>query len=277
MRRYFLGRGGWKNFLKTWWNVEFLYSGGVGVFCITSRFSSLAATTSFCCSDSLTSPSPFISAGSAAATLSSPGSSSGALASRTPGSHRQNRRQRKIWCFSRQTLHDTAVFIRAKQGGGRYLDTKLRVQRSGGVFICAERERMAFRPFGRWLTSSGLLWKATGQPQTLRNLSQGLQSAANGGRRRFYLLVGVGSCAVGVVWGLSRAREESTVRVLPVARAGGSEKGEEKPKVSARELRYKSFASYVYKGEPYMSARDFLESVIRDEPRCESCYLYSAI
>ena len=78
-------------------------------------------------------------------------------------------------------------------------------------------------------------------------------------------------------WGLSRAREEGLPRgILPVAKAGGKasegkgkEKGsEEKPKISARELRYKAFASYVYKGEPYMSARDFLESLIRDEPRC---------
>jgi Ca2+-binding EF-hand superfamily protein len=77
-------------------------------------------------------------------------------------------------------------------------------------------------------------------------------------------------------WGLSRAREEGLPRgILPVAKAGGKasegkgkEKGsEEKPKISARELRYKAFASYVYKGEPYMSARDFLESLIRDEPR----------
>ena len=78
-------------------------------------------------------------------------------------------------------------------------------------------------------------------------------------------------------WELKRTREEGYPRgIIPVARAGGKssegkgkEKGnEEKPKISARELRYKAFASYVYKGEPYMSARDFLESLIRDEPRC---------
>ncbi|CAI8037962.1 Calcium uptake protein 2, mitochondrial [Geodia barretti] len=126
---------------------------------------------------------------------------------------------------------------------------------------------MALRPLGRQLSRSGLLWKAASQPKSLRNLSQGLQNAGNG-RRRLYFLVGVGSCAVGTVWWFRKAREEGEGGVLPVARAGGSEKVEEKPvKVSGRELRYKSFASYVYKGEPYMSARDFLDSLIRDGPR----------
>ena len=130
---------------------------------------------------------------------------------------------------------------------------------------------MAFRPLGRQLIRSCLLWRAVPQSQGLRYLSQGPGNAGSGSSRRLYILMGVGSCAVGTVWWLGRDGERGGGRVvMPVVRAGGSEKGEEKPvKVSARELRYKSFASYVYKGEPYMSARDFLESLIRDKPRCE--------
>jgi len=58
--------------------------------------------------------------------------------------------------------------------------------------------------------------------------------------------------------------------------AGGKEEEAKTPKVSVRELRYKEFASIVYKGEPYMSGRDFLESVARDEPRGQSSSSYSA-
>lgn len=57
--------------------------------------------------------------------------------------------------------------------------------------------------------------------------------------------------------------------------AGGKEEEAKTPKVSVRELRYKEFASIVYKGEPYMSGRDFLESVARDEPRGRSSSSYS--
>ena len=150
------------------------------------------------------------------------------------------------------------------------------VQKVEGLFICwcvgGEKPEMAFRLFGRRLARSDFLRRGTPRAaETLRSLSR--NARAGGSRRSVYLLLAGGSCAAGVAWGLGKAGEEGPVRVLPVARAGGGEKGkagEEKPKkVSARELRYKSFASYVYKGEPYMSSRDFLESLIRDEPRCE--------
>ena len=46
------------------------------------------------------------------------------------------------------------------------------------------------------------------------------------------------------------------------------EKDESKPApVSKRELRYKDFASLSYKGEVYMTPRDFLESITHNEPR----------
>ncbi len=38
-------------------------------------------------------------------------------------------------------------------------------------------------------------------------------------------------------------------------------------KVSVRERRYKDYSSIRFKGEPYMTPRDFLESVTLDEPR----------
>ena len=127
---------------------------------------------------------------------------------------------------------------------------------------------MAFRPLVGRLSRSSLIWRLVRGPRNIKQLSQSAERAAFPSklpRTAFYLLAGLGSCAV-TVWGLNRL----SLHVLPVAKAGGKGKGtEEKPKkISARELRYKSFASYVYKGEPYMSARDFLESLIRDEPRC---------
>lgn len=55
--------------------------------------------------------------------------------------------------------------------------------------------------------------------------------------------------------------------VLPQLRAAEQEKDEKPPKVSVRERRYKAFSSISYRGEPYMTPRDFLESVTIDEPR----------
>lgn len=53
--------------------------------------------------------------------------------------------------------------------------------------------------------------------------------------------------------------------LLPQLKAADSENRE--AKVSVRERRYKDFSSISYKGEPYMTPRDFLESVTSDEPR----------
>lgn len=135
---------------------------------------------------------------------------------------------------------------------------------------------MALRPLLRRLPRCGTFWRPKIRALTLRQLSQGAETGSNAGfvRRGWVVLAGVGTCAV-VAWGLRRGREEREIHVLPHLKAGGGEEeakkeGEEKPKISGRELRYKAFASYVYKGEPYMSARDFLESMIRDEPRCKA-------
>ncbi len=56
--------------------------------------------------------------------------------------------------------------------------------------------------------------------------------------------------------------------LLPQLRASEpEEKREGQEKVSIRERRYKAFSSIKYKGELYMTPRDFLESVTSDGPR----------
>lgn len=74
---------------------------------------------------------------------------------------------------------------------------------------------------------------------------------------------GVGLAAFIYQWRAAKAS------LVPELNAGGSET----PKVSHRELRYKEFASLVYKGEPYMSARDFLESVVYVMYYCHVTYI----
>ncbi len=58
--------------------------------------------------------------------------------------------------------------------------------------------------------------------------------------------------------------------ILPQIQAsegeGGGEEGSER-KLKGWELRYKDFASLFYRGERYMTAQDFLESITQDRPR----------
>ena len=61
------------------------------------------------------------------------------------------------------------------------------------------------------------------------------------------------------------------ITLLPKVQASEKKTKEgPKHKVSLRERRYKMFASVVYQGEPYMTPRDFIESLIQDEPRSKS-------
>lgn len=62
-------------------------------------------------------------------------------------------------------------------------------------------------------------------------------------------------------------KKSSSVVGLPQLEAAENE--EKERKVSLRERRYKDFASVVYRGEPYMTGRDFLEAVTKKSPRCE--------
>ena len=62
---------------------------------------------------------------------------------------------------------------------------------------------------------------------------------------------------------------ENRLVLMPRLQAAEKKVDEESPKqkVSLREKRYKMFASVVYNEEPYMTPRDFLESLLQDEPR----------
>ena len=62
---------------------------------------------------------------------------------------------------------------------------------------------------------------------------------------------------------------ENRLVLLPRLQAAERKSDEEGPKqrVSLRERRYKMFASVVYNEEPYMTPRDFIESLLQDEPR----------
>ena len=66
-----------------------------------------------------------------------------------------------------------------------------------------------------------------------------------------------------------KRKEGGTVLFLPTLRAADKDGEDIGRKVSLRERRYKDFASVVYHREPYMTPRDFLESVTKDTPRCE--------
>lgn len=65
--------------------------------------------------------------------------------------------------------------------------------------------------------------------------------------------------------------QQGSQSLLPQLRASGSE-GKASMKISVRERRYKDFSSIRYKGEPYMTPRDFLESVTLDDPRRKDSY-----
>ena len=67
----------------------------------------------------------------------------------------------------------------------------------------------------------------------------------------------------------SEISPENRLALLPRLQAAEKKGDEEGPKqrVSLREKRYKMFASVVYNEEPYMTPRDFIESLLQDEPR----------
>jgi hypothetical protein len=69
----------------------------------------------------------------------------------------------------------------------------------------------------------------------------------------------------------SETTPESRLVFLPRLQAAEKKSDEDGPKqkVSLREKRYKMFASVVYNEEPYMTPRDFIESLLQDEPRSE--------
>lgn len=100
-------------------------------------------------------------------------------------------------------------------------------------------------------------------------------------RRTSLLGVGVvGAVASGLclAWYLRDDKESgrhvpSVVKLLPQVTASERKEEATTEKVSIRERRYKDFCSISYKGEPYMTPRDFLESVTHDSPRRRSFLL----
>ena len=117
-------------------------------------------------------------------------------------------------------------------------------------------------------------------PGRLRNASSwtsfrsGLQDPA--GKWRIVAVLTAGTSGIGLLayqWKI-RGDISGPSLLLPPLQAAEKEL-EKKPKVQAWERRYHDFSSLVFKGEPYMSARDFLESLTQDEPRCtlQSSYL----
>ena len=111
------------------------------------------------------------------------------------------------------------------------------------------------------------------------------ESTAGGGRQRWgaFLLGVAASGGVGLLAYQHRHRESgrgsSPLAVLPELQAAEEEKSEqekEEEKLAQherRKQRFKLFSSYVYKGEPYMSPRDFLESITQDDCIRE-CYVW---
>lgn len=120
----------------------------------------------------------------------------------------------------------------------------------------------------------------TGRPQLRLSSRSDQRSNEDSDRPRIGRLGAVGgvvaSSCLGLAWYLkNRGDNEKDSFVgqrllgpLPHLNAKGDD---EKPatvkKVSLRERRYKDFSSIRFQGEPYMTPRDFLESVTLDEPR----------
>lgn len=115
-------------------------------------------------------------------------------------------------------------------------------------------------------------WRAL-EASPPRHISCGPAASGHRGRGANWGTLLLGAAAGVIGFGLARHwRDGGGGNLLPQVQAAGEKSAadeEMKSKVSRREIRYKDFASYVYKGEPYMSARDFLDAVTRDGPRSE--------
>jgi len=80
----------------------------------------------------------------------------------------------------------------------------------------------------------------------------------------FTTILGISGCAlIGYKLNLNRL-----IRPFPNLVAG-EQVDKSKQKVSRREKRYMEFSSKMYHEEIYMTPRDFMESLIKDEARCE--------
>lgn len=123
-------------------------------------------------------------------------------------------------------------------------------------------------PLNRYLITRSL------QVRTMRQLSKAWRSKSHShsqtGPWGYAGVVVVLASTTGLSLNWYKKRKEGgTVLLLPTLRAADKESKDSERKVSLRERRYKDFASVVYLREPYMTPRDFLESVTKDTPRCE--------
>jgi len=76
-------------------------------------------------------------------------------------------------------------------------------------------------------------------------------------------VLGVSGCAL-FGYKLMSNHRDGMIKLFPNLVAA-----EEKVKISRREKRYKLYASIMYEDECYMTPRDFVESLTKDEPRCK--------
>lgn len=104
----------------------------------------------------------------------------------------------------------------------------------------------------------------------------GLTAGASSRSVRRWILLGTGASSLALLAynsHLERRRSLGLGLVMPQLQAaegggGGSEKEGEDRQISGWERRFRDFASLHYKGERYMTAQDFLESLVQDAPRC---------
>jgi len=83
--------------------------------------------------------------------------------------------------------------------------------------------------------------------------------------------LGVSGCAL-IGYKLLNNRYDKMIKPFPSLVAA-----EEKIKISRREKRYKLYASIMYVDECYMTPRDFVESLTKDEPRRKLVLLSSLV
>lgn len=103
------------------------------------------------------------------------------------------------------------------------------------------------------------------QTSTPRNSSQG---HFNSESWKYIGIAALFASATGVslTW-YGKRKERNLDLFLPTLQAADKQDGDNEVKVPLRERRYKDFASVRFHGEPYMTPRDFLESVTKDVPR----------
>lgn len=129
-----------------------------------------------------------------------------------------------------------------------------------------------------WIRSASSWGKYAGGFQQ----ESGESTAGGSGSRRWargaFLLGVAASGGLGLLVSqrrrLDSGGEGSLLAVLPELQAAEKEKSE-LTRQERRKQHFKLHSSYMYKGEPYMTPRDFLESLTQDELRRECLIFYT--